>query len=73
MPLDGGALSGLDALLSTVNMPGGIPVATFSIGKHGAKNAGLFAGAILAVADKEVRDKLIAYRKKQSEAVPERP
>ena len=48
VPIAGSPLSGLDALLATVQMPGGIPVATFAIGKAGAKNAGLFAAAILA-------------------------
>ena len=73
VPLDSSALDGLDALLATVQMPGGIPVATFGIGKSGAKNAGLFAGAILAGSDDRVRKALGAYRKKQTAAVPERP
>ena len=51
VPIDSSPLKGLDALLATVQMPGGIPVATFAIGKAGAKNAGLFAAAILARAD----------------------
>lgn len=73
VPLDSSALDGLDALLATVQMPGGIPVATFGIGKSGAKNAGLFAAAMLAGADPSVRKALDAYRKKQTAAVPERP
>jgi len=73
VPLDGSALGGLDALLATVQMPGGIPVATFTIGKAGAKNAGLFAGAILAGRDAGVRRALDRYRKSQSAAVPETP
>jgi 5-(carboxyamino)imidazole ribonucleotide mutase len=73
VPLEGGPLNGMDALLATVQMPGGIPVATFGIGKHGAKNAGLFAGAILAGRDSEVRKKLDEYRSAQTAAVPERP
>lgn len=73
VPLDSSALKGLDALLATVQMPGGIPVATFGIGKAGAKNAGLFAAAILAGRDARVRAALDAYRAKQTEAVPQTP
>ena len=73
VPLAGSAVNGMDSLLATVQMPGGIPVATFAIGKAGAKNAGLFAGQILAGRDARVRRKLEAYRKKQTAAVPERP
>jgi len=73
VPLDSSALDGLDALLATVQMPGGIPVATFGIGKAGAKNAGLFAAAMLAGADPKVRKALDAYRKKQTAGVPDRP
>jgi 5-(carboxyamino)imidazole ribonucleotide mutase len=73
VPLAAGDLRGFDALLSTVQMPGGIPVATFGIGKAGAKNAGLFAAAILARGDEGVRERLAKYREAQSAAVPERP
>jgi phosphoribosylaminoimidazole carboxylase PurE protein len=73
VPIDSGPLDGMDALLSTVQMPGGIPVATFGIGRSGAKNAGLFAGAILAGRDPEVRKRLEELRERQSAAVPERP
>ena len=73
VPLDSSALNGMDALLATVQMPGGIPVATFGIGKSGAKNAGLFAGAILAGRDPEIRKKLDELRAEQSAAVPETP
>jgi 5-(carboxyamino)imidazole ribonucleotide mutase len=73
VPVGGGALSGLDALLSTVQMPGGIPVATFAIGRAGAKNAALMAAAILAVHDPAVRERLTKFREAQSAAVPERP
>jgi len=73
VPIDSSALQGLDALLATVQMPGGIPVATFSIGKAGAKNAALFAAAILARKDPAVRKRLLEYREAQSAAVPERP
>jgi phosphoribosylaminoimidazole carboxylase PurE protein len=73
VPLAAGDLRGFDALLSTVQMPGGIPVATFGIGKAGAKNAGLFAAAILALGDSALRERLAKYREAQSAAVPERP
>ncbi len=73
VPLSAGDLKGFDALLSTVNMPPGIPVATFGIGKAGAKNAGLFAAAILATTDASVRERLAKFREAQSAAVPERP
>jgi 5-(carboxyamino)imidazole ribonucleotide mutase len=73
VPLDSSALDGLDALLATVQMPGGIPVATFGIGSAGAKNAGLFAAAILAGRDTEVRKALDEYRAAQTAAVPETP
>jgi 5-(carboxyamino)imidazole ribonucleotide mutase len=62
-------LQGLDSLLSTAQMPGGIPVGTLAIGDAGAKNAGLLAAAIIATADKKLRQKLEAYRKKQSDSV----
>jgi 5-(carboxyamino)imidazole ribonucleotide mutase len=73
VPLEGSALNGLDALLATVQMPGGIPVATFAIGKAGAKNAALFAGAILACSDDAVRERLAKFRDTQSAAVPHAP
>ncbi len=73
VPIDSSALQGLDALLATVQMPGGIPVATFAIGKAGAKNAALFAAAILARSDPGVREKLVKFREAQAAAVPERP
>jgi len=73
VPLASSDLAGLDALLATVQMPGGIPVATFAIGKAGAKNAALFAAAILARGDAAVRDRLAKFREKQSAEVPERP
>ncbi len=73
VPLEGGALRGLDALLATVQMPGGIPVASFAIGRSGAKNAALFAAAILARSDSSVREKLVKFREAQAAAVPERP
>lgn len=73
VPIDGSPLNGLDALLSTVQMPGGIPVATFGIGRSGAKNAGLFAAAILGCSDPDLRKRLAEYREEQAAAVPERP
>jgi 5-(carboxyamino)imidazole ribonucleotide mutase len=62
-------LQGLDSLLSTAQMPGGIPVGTLAIGEAGAKNAALLAAAILATSDDTLRQKLEAFRRKQSEAV----
>lgn len=73
VPIDSSPLQGLDALLATVQMPGGIPVATFAIGSAGAKNAGLFAAAIIARSDPAGREKLVKFREAQSAAVPERP
>jgi len=61
VPIDATALNGLDALLSTVQMPGGIPVATMAIGKAGAKNAALLAIRILSLTDPELHQKLLAY------------
>ena len=61
VPIDAASLSGLDALLSTVQMPGGIPVATMAIGKAGAKNAALMAARILALSDKVLSKKLNDY------------
>jgi len=62
VPIDAGSLQGLDALLSTVQMPAGIPVATVAIGKPGAKNAAYLAIQILAVNDKELTNKLMQER-----------
>jgi 5-(carboxyamino)imidazole ribonucleotide mutase len=62
-------LQGLDSLLSTAQMPGGIPVGTLAIGEAGAKNAALLASAILATSDDTLRQKLESFRRKQSEAV----
>ena len=63
------SLEGLDALLSTVQMPGGIPVATVAIGKAGAKNAAYLAAQIMATADAGLAEKLIAERKANADAV----
>jgi phosphoribosylaminoimidazole carboxylase PurE protein len=69
VPINATSLNGLDALLSTVQMPGGIPVATMAIGKAGAKNAALFAARILAVENKELSSKLSSYVKKMARDV----
>jgi phosphoribosylaminoimidazole carboxylase PurE protein len=61
VPIDSTALNSLDALLATVQMPGGIPVATMAIGKAGAKNAALFAIRILSLTDARLQQRLIAY------------
>ena len=62
-------LQGLDSLLSTAQMPGGIPVGTLAIGEAGAKNAALLAAAILGLSDEKIRENLEAFRRKQSESV----
>lgn len=72
VPMPGGALNGVDALYSTVQMPGGIPVATMAIGKAGAKNAGLFAVQILALADNELVGKLAVFRQSMADEVEEK-
>lgn len=69
VPIDATSLHGLDALLATVQMPGGIPVATMAIGKAGAKNAALFAVRFLALEDKTLNAKLAAYIAKMSKDV----
>jgi 5-(carboxyamino)imidazole ribonucleotide mutase len=71
VPVQSQALSGLDSLLSIVQMPGGVPVATFAIGKAGAVNAALFAAAILAGRDSAVRESLRRYREDQTRRVRE--
>jgi len=69
VPMESKHLKGLDSLLSTVQMPRGIPVATFAIGEAGAANAALFAVAILALSDAKLGKKLSEFRAKQTEAV----
>jgi 5-(carboxyamino)imidazole ribonucleotide mutase len=69
VPMPSKHLQGLDSLLSTVQMPKGIPVATFAIGDAGAANAALFAIAMLALSDSLLASKLVEFRKKQTEAV----
>jgi len=73
VPMPSKHLQGLDSLLSTVQMPKGIPVATFAIGEAGAANAALFAVAIMAVTDKALAGKLADFRRKQTEAVLKAP
>jgi len=72
VPMPGGALNGVDALYSTVQMPGGIPVATMAIGKAGAKNAGIFAIQILALNDARLGEELAAYRQEMDREVEEK-
>ncbi len=69
VPIETKSLKGLDSLLSTVQMPAGIPVATFAIGKAGAKNAALFALSLLALDSKTLSQKLSSFRAKQADAV----
>jgi 5-(carboxyamino)imidazole ribonucleotide mutase len=69
VPLVAGALNGLDALLATVQMPAGIPVATFAIGKPGAINAALFAGALLGNKHPAIQSALARFRRNQTETV----
>ena len=71
VPLPGSPLSGLDALLSTVQMPGGVPVATVAVGKAGAQNAGHLAAQILSLSSPELREKVRSRRKAMAEAVEE--
>jgi 5-(carboxyamino)imidazole ribonucleotide mutase len=73
VPVQSAALSGLDSLLSIVQMPGGIPVGTLAIGKAGAKNAGLLAAAILANHDSALAERLETWRAEQTDAVAESP
>lgn len=62
VPMKGGVSDGLDALLSMVQMPAGVPVATFTIGSHGAKNAAICAAQVLALSDDTIREKLIEFK-----------
>lgn len=64
VPIDSSSLNGLDALLSTAQMPGGVPVATVSIGKAGAKNAGILAVQILGLGSKNLADQLKRYKQR---------
>jgi phosphoribosylamine---glycine ligase len=69
VPIDSSALKGLDALLSTVQMPPGVPVATVSIGKPGATNAGVLAAQILAIGDKNIAERLQKYKQSLADKV----
>jgi 5-(carboxyamino)imidazole ribonucleotide mutase len=73
VPIESKALKGMDSLLSIVQMPGGVPVATFAIGESGAKNAGLHAAAILALGDERLAVRLSGWRARQTDAVAETP
>ncbi len=73
VPVESKALKGKDSLLSIVQMPAGIPVGTLAIGKAGAVNAALLAAAVLALTDEALAERLDAWRKRQTEAVAERP
>jgi len=73
VPVESKALSGLDSLLSIVQMPGGVPVGTLAIGKAGAINAALLAASILALGDAELAARLREWRRRQTEAVAESP
>lgn len=73
VPLDSGAgLGGMDALLSTVQMPPGVPVATMAIGKAGAKNAAIFAVQILALSNESLREEMVDFKKAQEKKVIEK-
>jgi len=72
VPIESKALKGMDSLLSIVQMPGGIPVATLAIGEAGAKNAGLLAASILALSDEALAARLAAFKARQTEDVSER-
>nr|WP_206060519.1 5-(carboxyamino)imidazole ribonucleotide mutase [Nitrincola alkalilacustris] len=73
VPVESKALSGMDSLLSIVQMPGGIPVATLAIGKAGATNAGILAAQILGLQDAEIRQALERFRAEQTQKVLDNP
>ncbi len=73
VPVKSNALNGVDSLLSIVQMPAGVPVATFAIGRAGAINAALFATAILAIDDVAIAERLEAFRAEQTQAVLDEP
>ncbi len=73
VPVESKALSGLDSLLSIVQMPAGVPVGTLAIGKAGAINAGLLAAAMLATQDEALAERLDAWRKRQTDGIAETP
>jgi 5-(carboxyamino)imidazole ribonucleotide mutase len=73
VPVESKALSGMDSLLSIVQMPAGVPVGTLAIGKSGAVNAGLLAASILALTDEALAARLEEWRRRQTDAIAERP
>jgi 5-(carboxyamino)imidazole ribonucleotide mutase len=73
VPVESRALSGLDSLLSIVQMPGGVPVGTLAIGRAGATNAALLAASILALKDEALATRLAAWRERQTAEVAEAP
>jgi 5-(carboxyamino)imidazole ribonucleotide mutase len=73
VPCGGAVLGGLDAVMSMVQMPGGVPVATFAVGRSGATNAAIFAASLLALGDTKVAKRLDEFRAKQSSRVVELP
>jgi 5-(carboxyamino)imidazole ribonucleotide mutase len=73
VPIESKSLKGMDSLLSIVQMPGGVPVATFAIGEGGARNAGLHAAAILALSDRGLAERLAQWRQTLTETVAEAP
>jgi phosphoribosylamine--glycine ligase len=72
VPIDSTSLQGLDALLATVQMPAGIPVATVAVGKAGARNAGILAAQILSLSDKTLAEKLEKFKKQLADGVVEK-
>lgn len=72
VPLEAGSLRGIDALLSTVQMPPGVPVATVAIGKHGAENAAILAVQILAVSDEKLASRLATFKEELARQVDEK-
>jgi 5-(carboxyamino)imidazole ribonucleotide mutase len=73
VPVESKALAGVDSLYSIVQMPAGVPVGTLAIGRSGAINAALLAASVLALNDRDLGDRLAAWRKRQTDAVAERP
>lgn len=73
VPMESQSLKGMDSLLSTVQMPGGVPVATFAIGTAGAKNAALFAALMLAGSDTSLLERLVCWHQQQVASIPETP
>jgi len=73
VPIESKSLSGMDSLLSIVQMPGGVPVGTLAIGTSGAKNAGLMASSIIGLSDKLVANRLDEWRAMQTQSIPNTP